>query len=81
MRSVNIHDAKTHFSRFVDAAAEGESIVIAKAGKPVARLVPLASEPERPKGLIGFLRGRVRVPDDFNRWAEGEIAAQFMGGE
>lgn len=79
MRSVNMHDAKTHFSRLVDQVAEGETIVIAKAGNPVARLVPLEAVPERPKSLIGFLEGRLQVPDDFDRMAEDEIAASFEG--
>jgi prevent-host-death family protein len=77
MRSVNIHDAKTHFSRLVDDAAEGESIVIAKAGSPVARLVPLDAVPGRPRRLVGFLAGRISIPDDFDRMGEAEIAAQF----
>ncbi len=79
MRSVNIHDAKTHFSRLVDDVAEGESVVIAKAGSPVARLVPLDVEPGRPRSLVGFLKGRVSIPDDFDRMGESEIAAQFEG--
>lgn len=77
MRSVNIHDAKTHFSRLVDDAAEGESIVIAKAGSPVARLVPLDAVRGRPRRLVGFLSGRISIPDDFDRMGEAEIAAQF----
>lgn len=81
MRSVNIHDAKTHFSRLVDEVASGESITIAKAGTPVARLVPLDAAPDGQKSLIGFLAGRVQVPDDFDRMGEGEIAALFQGGE
>jgi prevent-host-death family protein len=77
MRSVNIHDAKTHFSRLVDQVAAGESIIIAKAGKPAAWLVPLTATPDRPKSLIGFLEGRIQVPDDFDRMGEGEIADLF----
>ena len=79
MRSVNIHDAKTHFSRLVDDVAEGESVVIAKAGSPVARLVPLDAELGRPRSLVGFMSGRVRVPDDFDRMGGDELAAQFEG--
>lgn len=56
MRSVNLHEAKTHLSELVGAAAAGEEIVIAKAGKPLARLVPLEkAEPRRP----GLAKGRV----------------------
>ena len=79
MRSVNIHDAKTHFSRLVDDVAEGESVVIAKAGSPVARLVPLDAQPERPRNLVGFLSGRISVPDDFDRMGDAELVAQFEG--
>ncbi len=75
--AVNIHDAKTHFSHLVDAAAEGETIVIAKAGKPVAKLTRLDSK-AAPKRL-GFLLGRGSVPDDFDRMGEDEIAALFDG--
>lgn len=81
MQSVNMHDAKTHFSRLVTQVEAGESVTIAKAGKPVARLVPLDLVPERKKSLIGFLEGRVLIPDDFDRMAEVEIAAQFQGEE
>jgi prevent-host-death family protein len=77
MRSVNIHDAKTHFSRLIDEVAAGESVIIAKAGKPTARLVPLDASPELPKNLIGFLEGRIEVPDDFDSMGEGEIANLF----
>jgi prevent-host-death family protein len=79
MRSVNIHDAKTHFSRLVDDVAEGESVVIAKAGSPVARLVPLDAEPPRPRSLVGFMSGRISIPDDFDRMGGDELAAQFEG--
>ncbi len=63
-KPVNIHAAKTHFSRLVERAAKGEEIVIARAGRPVARLVPLASaaRPRRP----GLLKGRIRIGKDFD---------------
>jgi len=61
---LNIHEAKTHLSRIVDDVAAGAEIVVAKAGKPMARLVPLSSAP-RPKKL-GLLKGRIKVPDDFS---------------
>lgn len=63
-RSINIHDAKTHLSRLVEQAAAGTEIVIAKAGKPMARLVPLAAAP-KPKKL-GLLRGKLRIAPDFD---------------
>ena len=64
MTTVNIHAAKTHLSKLVDQAAAGEEIVIARAGKPVARLVALE---ERPKKIrLGGLRGKMRLPDNFD---------------
>ena len=75
MTTVNIHEAKTQLSKLVDRAAKGESFVIAKAGKPLVRVLPLDA-PARPKRL-GFLVGEIAVPDDFNRMGEQEIAALF----
>jgi prevent-host-death family protein len=77
MRTVNIHAAKTQLSRLVEAAAAGEEIIIAKAGKPLARLGPLA-EPKRRRQL-GILEGKIQVPDDFDRMFEEEIQALFEG--
>lgn len=64
-RIINIHEAKTHLSKIVDEVAAGREVIIAKAGKPMARLAPLESTP-RPKKL-GLLKGRFKVPDDFNK--------------
>ncbi|WP_432261960.1 type II toxin-antitoxin system Phd/YefM family antitoxin [Cupriavidus sp. TMH.W2] len=77
MQTVNIHEAKTHFSRLVDAAASGEEIVIAKAGKPAARLVPM----ERAKVVrrFGGLKGKVRVADDFDAPLPDDVIAAFEG--
>jgi prevent-host-death family protein len=77
MQTVNIHEAKTHFSRLVDAAASGEEIIIAKAGKPVARLMPM----ERAKitRLFGGLKGKVRIADDFDAPLAREVFAAFEG--
>jgi prevent-host-death family protein len=74
---INIHEAKTHLSRIVDDVAAGAEVVIAKAGKPMARLVPLGSAP-RPKKL-GALKGRIAVPDDFNDPLSPEELARFEG--
>ena len=65
MTTVNIHAAKTHLSRLVEQAASGDEIVIAKAGKPVAKLGPLSSA-RRTKRRLGLLTGRLNVPDDFD---------------
>jgi prevent-host-death family protein len=78
MRTVNIHDAKTHFSRLVDDASRGEVIVIAKAGHPVAKLTRLDAPAKQPPRL-GFLTGMATIPDDFDTLASDEIAALFEG--
>jgi prevent-host-death family protein len=75
MVTVNIHEAKTQLSKLVDRAAKGESFVIAKAGKPLVKVVALAT-PRRPRRL-GFLKGEFMVPDDFNRMGQAEIAKLF----
>ena len=78
MKTVNIHEAKTHLSRLVERVQAGEEIVIAKAGRPAARLVPI--EVMRKPVKIGGLKSRVPVPDDFNTMFEQEIEALFAGG-
>ncbi len=78
MQTVNIDVAKTHLSRLVDAAAGGEEIVIARAGKPVARLVALA--PERRPRELGRFRGQIgHVPDGFDDPLPDDVLAQFEG--
>jgi len=79
MRTVNIHEAKTHLSRLVDRAAKGEPFVIAKAGKPLVKVVPLdAPVPGKVKRL-GFLAGQISVPDDFDTMFADEIEKEFYG--
>ncbi|HUG75660.1 MAG TPA: type II toxin-antitoxin system prevent-host-death family antitoxin [Acidimicrobiia bacterium] len=75
MVTVDIHEAKTQLTKLVDRAAKGEPFVIAKAGKPLVRVAALGApvEPQR----LGFLAGEIRVPDDFDRMGEAEIAALF----
>lgn len=75
MRKVNVHEAKTHLSRLVDEVAEGEEIVIAKAGKPMARLVPV----RRKARELGWLEGKLRVPDDFDAPLPEDTLAAFEG--
>jgi len=72
---VNMHAAKTHFSRLVDQAAAGEEIIIAKAGKPVARLVPLAES--APKRRLGLLAGKLTVPENFDDPLPDELLEAF----
>jgi prevent-host-death family protein len=77
MEFTNIHEAKTHLSRLVERVAAGEEIIIAKAGKPVAKLVPYV-EPARPVRKPGAWRGRVKIKPGFDELPES-IAAAFRG--
>ncbi len=79
MQSMNIHAAKTQLSRLVDAAAAGEEIVIARAGRPVARLVPLAGLGGTPRRVLGALAGRLRVPPDFDAPLADAVLDGFEG--
>jgi prevent-host-death family protein len=78
MSTVNVHAAKTHLSRLIDEAAAGGEVIIAKAGKPLVRLVPLAP-PGRPKRRLGVLAGRASVPDDFDAPLPDEVLSAFEG--
>lgn len=78
MRTINVHAAKTHLSRLVEEAGAGEEIIIAKAGKPIARLVPLASA-NREKRRLGGLAGRARIPADFDAPLPDEVLDGFEG--
>ncbi len=77
METVNIHQAKTHLSRLIDKVAKGGSFVIAKAGKPVAKLVPLDAPELAQTQRLGFLAGQITVPDDFDSIGREEIATLF----
>ena len=77
MKTVNIHEAKTHLSRLVEEVNAGEEIVIAKAGKPQARLVPL--RPERKPRKLGRLEGKFSVPDDFDAPLPADALVGFEG--
>jgi prevent-host-death family protein len=77
---VNLHDAKTHLSRYVDRALAGEEVVIARAGKPLVRLMPVSDE--RPPRRLGFLAGTARIEADLKSDFEDEINALFdLGSE
>lgn len=80
MQIVNIHDAKTHLSRLVDEAAKGESFIIAKAGKPLVKVIALDSPTGTQVRRIGFMEGQFDVPDDFDQMGSEEIARIFEGG-
>ena len=79
MRTVNIHEAKTHLSRLVEQAADGESFIIAKAGKPMVKVVPLDNSESKPPRRLGFMEGEIEVPDDFDRIDADEIQRLFEG--
>jgi prevent-host-death family protein len=72
---VNIHEAKTHLSRLLERVAMGEEVIIAKAGKPVAKLVSL--NPPTKKRMLGSAKGEFTVPDDFNDPLPKEIEDLF----
>lgn len=74
-RIINIHEAKTHLSKIIDEVAAGSEVIIAKAGKPMARLAPLTGV-IRPKKL-GLLKGKLKVPDDFNKPLDDSELAAF----
>ena len=73
----NVHEAKTHLSRLLERVAAGEEIVIARAGKPVARLAPL--KPQRQPRRPGALAGKIWIADDFDEPLPETIAASFRG--
>lgn len=77
--TVNLYEAKTHLSDLVERAAAGEEIIIAKSGRPRARLVPLPDERVVP--MPGLLKGKIWVADDFDDPLPPEILASFMGGD
>jgi len=78
MQSVNVHAAKTHLSRLLQRVAQGEVIVIAKAGRPIARLVPV-SPPRALADLLGIDRGRLRIAKDFNTPLPDKVLSAFEG--
>ena len=70
-----LHEAKTHLSKIVDDVAAGAEVIIAKAGKPMGRLSPINSPARRKK--LGLLKGKIKVPDDFNAPLDAEVIAAF----
>jgi len=77
MRVVNMHEAKTHLSRLVRDAENGQPFIIARSGTPLVKVVPLETRDSAPR-RIGFLPG-ISVPDDFDRMGEEEIGNMFGG--
>jgi len=79
METVNIHQAKTHLSRLIDRLAAGGGFIIAKAGKPVAKIVPLSAPEAGETRRLGFMAGQFKVPADFDRMGGDEIEGLFGG--
>lgn len=79
MLTVNIHEAKTHLSRLIARALQGEPFIIAKAGKPLVKVVPMPADHDPPASRLGFLAGRFAVPDDFDSIGKDEIISLFSG--
>ena len=79
MQTINIHEAKTHLSRLVDQAANGEPFVIAKAGKPLVKVIALAAPDAGQVKRLGFMNGQIDVPDDFDQMGGNEIEKLFDG--
>ena len=81
MQTINIHEAKTHLSRLVEEAAKGEAFVIAKAGKPMVKVVPLKPKKQKTIKRLGFMTGQISVPDDFDQMGQSEIEQLFGDNE
>jgi antitoxin (DNA-binding transcriptional repressor) of toxin-antitoxin stability system len=77
MDTINVHEAKTHLSRLIDKAVKGEPFVIAK---PMVKVTALDALSARERRRIGFMTGELKVPNDFDRIGDEEIAALFGGG-
>jgi len=81
MATINIHEAKTHLSRLVEQAAKAKPFIIAKAGKPMVKVVPLDDPEVVAKRRFGGLEGKIDVPDDFDTMFEEKIEKMFYGEE
>jgi prevent-host-death family protein len=79
VKTINIHAAKTNLSRLIDQAVKGDSFVIAKAGKPLVRVMALNTPVGGQVKRMGFLSGQITVPEDFDRMGSDEIEKRFGG--
>jgi prevent-host-death family protein len=80
MRTINIHEAKTQLSRLVEQAAKGAPFVIAKAGKPLVKVMALDAPESGQRQRLGFMAGQIDAPEDFDQMGRSEIERLF-GGE
>jgi len=81
MEVVNIHQAKTQLSRLIEQAAKGEPFIIAKAGKPMVKVIPIDTRAGGKIRRLGFMSGQIEVPDDFDDLGKGEIEKLFGNEE
>lgn len=79
MKTINIHEAKTQLSRLVEEASKGEPFVIAKAGKPMVKVIAVGAPVGKAVKRLGFMAGQISVPDDFDRMGQEEIERIFTG--
>ncbi len=77
MEIINIHEAKTHLSRIVETVFRGSEVILAKAGKPMVKIVPLQAQKREIK--FGVLKGKIRVADDFDALLPDDVLALFEG--
>ena len=77
MRTVNIHEAKTHLSRLVEEVAAGEEIIVAKAGKPMMKMVPLSNVSQ--SRVIGMLKGKIHIAQNFDAPLPNDVLDAFEG--
>jgi prevent-host-death family protein len=77
MKTVNIHEAKTHLSKLIEEASRGESFIIAKAGKPIVKVTALSAPTGSEVRRLGFMAGQISVPDDFDQMGQTEIERLF----
>jgi prevent-host-death family protein len=77
MKTVNIHEAKTHLSKLIEEASRGESFIIAKAGKPIVKVTALSAPTGSKVRRLGFMAGQISVPDDFDQMGQTEIERLF----
>jgi len=79
MQTINIHEAKTHLSRLVEEAAQGNTFIIAKSGKPMVKVSPLSAEELKGVEKLGFMAGEISVPDNFDSLGTLAIIRLFDG--
>jgi prevent-host-death family protein len=77
VKSINVHEAKTHFSKLLARVERGQEVLISRAGKPVARLVPHEATPRAP--VFGADRGKLVVPEDFDQPLPDDVLEDFEG--